>query len=77
LKVSAMASSRRISTYVGIALLGGVVGAVVGVLMAPGPGDQIRRRLVSRPIDDQETLLRRAEMAYELLADELDLPANA
>jgi len=45
--------------------------------MAPGPGDQIRRRLVSRPIDDQETLLRRAEMAYELLADELDLPANA
>ena len=72
-----MASSRRISTYVGIALLGGVVGAVVGVLMAPGPGDQTRRRLGGRRIDDQKTLLRRAEMAYELLADELDLPANA
>jgi len=29
------------------------------------------------PSMTRRTLLRRAEMAYELLADELDLPANA
>jgi gas vesicle protein len=72
-----MVTARRTSTYVGVALLGGVVGAIVGLLMAPGPGDETRRRIARRSIDDQESLLRRAEMAVELLADEADLPVSA
>ena len=69
--------ARRTSQYVGIALLGGVVGAFVGLLMAPAPGDETRRRIARRSIEDQELLLRRAEMGMDLLWDELDLPASA
>lgn len=72
-----MMIGRRMSTYVGVALLGGMVGAMVGLLMAPGPGDETRRRIARRSIDDQESLLRRAEMAAELLTDEIDLPVSA
>jgi len=72
-----MTIARRTSTYVGVALLGGVVGAVFGLLMAPGPGDETRRRIARCSIEDQELLLRRAEMGMDLLWDELDLPASA
>ena len=68
---------RRTSTYVGVALLGGVVGALLGLLVAPGSGDETRRRIARRSIEDQELLLRRAEMGMDLLWDELDLPASA
>jgi len=70
-------SARRTSTYVGIALLGGVVGAVVGLLVAPGPGDETRRRIARYSIEDQERLLRLAEMGSDVLKDEVDLPASA
>ncbi|HXY40564.1 MAG TPA: YtxH domain-containing protein [Vicinamibacteria bacterium] len=69
--------ARRTSQYVGVALLGGVVGAFVGLLMAPAPGDETRRRIARRSIEDQELLLRRAEMGMDLPWDELDLPASA
>ncbi len=69
--------ARRTSTYVGVALLGGVVGAVLGLLVAPGPGDETRRRIARRSIEDQELLLRRAEMGMDVLWDESDLPASA
>jgi len=72
-----MTMGRRTSTYVGVALLGGMVGAVLGLLVAPGPGDETRRRIARRSIEDQELLLRRAEMGMDLLWDELDLPASA
>jgi gas vesicle protein len=72
-----MMSGRWTRTYVGIALLGGVVGAVIGLLVAPGPGDETRRRLSRRSPEDLETLLRRAEMAADLLVEERDLPASA
>ena len=64
-------------TYVGVALLGGVVGAVLGLLMAPAPGDETRRRIARRSIEDQETLLRRAEMGMDVFWDDFDLPASA
>ena len=70
-------SARPANGYVGMALLGGLVGAAVGLLMAPAPGTVTRRRVVGRSSEDREVLLRRAEMAAELLADELDLPASA
>jgi gas vesicle protein len=70
-------SARSANLYVGMALLGGLVGAAVGLLVAPAPGTETRRRVAGRFIEDQELRLRRAEMAAELLGDELDLPATA
>lgn len=72
-----MTMARRTSTYVGVALLGGAVGMVVGLLLAPESGDDMRRRIVRRSIEDQEMLLRRAEMGMDLPWDELDLPVSA
>lgn len=72
-----MTMGRRTSTYVGVALVGGLVGAMVGLLVAPGPGDETRRRIARRSIEDQERLLRLAEMGADLLTDDLDLPASA
>lgn len=72
-------SGRRASTYMGVAVLGGVVGAIVGLLMAPGAGDETRRRIARYSIEDQERLLRLAEMGSDsdLLGDDSDLPASA
>jgi len=64
-------------TYVGVALLGGVVGAIVGLMVAPGPGEETRRRMARHSIEDQERLLRLAEMGSDLLTEDLDLPASA
>ncbi len=69
--------ARRTSSYVGVALLGGVVGVLVGLMVAPASGDETRRRIARRSIEDQELLLRRAEMGMDLYWDELDLPASA
>jgi gas vesicle protein len=59
--------------------VGGVVGAIVGLLVAPGPGNETRRRIARYSIEDQERLLRLAEMGSdsELLGDDTDLPASA
>ena len=72
-------SGRRAITYIGIAVVGGVVGAIVGLLVAPGPGDETRRRIARHSIEDQERLLRLAEMGSDsdLLGDDSDLPASA
>jgi gas vesicle protein len=72
-----MVSARRTRTYVGVALLGGVVGAIVGLLVAPGPGEETRRRIARYSIEDQERLLRLAEMGADVLNDDIDLPASA
>lgn len=72
-----MTIARGTSTYVGVALLGGVVGVLVGLLVAPAPGNETRRRIARRSIEDQELLLRRAEMGIDLPWDELDLPVSA
>jgi gas vesicle protein len=72
-----MRSGRRTSTYVGVALLGGVVGAIAGLLMAPGPGEDTRRRIARHSIEDRERLLRLAEMGSDLLNDDSDLAASA
>jgi gas vesicle protein len=60
-------------------MVGGVVGAIVGLLVAPGPGDETRRRIARHSIEDQERLLRLAEMGSDsdLLGDDSDLPASA
>jgi gas vesicle protein len=71
-------NARLANRYIGLALLGGLVGAALGLLMAPARGTEIRRKVVGRStVEDQELLLRRAEMAAELPEDELDLLASA
>jgi gas vesicle protein len=71
-------SARFASTYVGLALLGGLVGAAVGLLVAPAPGTETRRKVVGRSsVEDREQLLRRVEMAAELPLDDFDLAAIA
>jgi gas vesicle protein len=72
-----MTNGRRTSTYVGVALLGGVVGAMVGLLMAPGPGEDTRRRIARHSIEDQERLLRLAEMGSDMLYADDELAASA
>jgi gas vesicle protein len=72
-----MTMARRTSTYVGVALLGGVVGAICGLLVAPGPGEETRRRIARHSIEDQERLLRLAEMGSDVLTDDVDLAASA
>jgi hypothetical protein len=72
-----MGIARRTSTYVGVALLGGMVGAIFGLLVAPGPGQEIRRRMARQSIEDQERLLRQAEMGSDLFTDDFDLAASA
>jgi gas vesicle protein len=78
MEVERSMSARLANRYVGLALLGGLVGAAVGLLVAPAPGTETRRKVVGRSsVEDQELLLRRAEMAVELPEDEFDLPATA
>lgn len=72
-----MTNGRRTSTYVGVALLGGVVGAIVGLLVAPGPGEDTRRRIARHSIEDQERLLRLAEMGSDMLSVDDELAASA
>jgi gas vesicle protein len=72
-----MTIARRTSTYVGVALLGGAIGLMAGLLIAPAAGNDTRRRIARRSIEDQELLLRRAEMGMDLPWDELDLPVSA
>jgi gas vesicle protein len=60
-----------------VALLGGVVGAIVGLMVAPRPGIETRRRIARHSIEDQERLLRLAEMGSDLFTEDLDLPASA
>jgi gas vesicle protein len=72
-----MTSGRRTSAYVGVALLGGMVGVMLGLLVAPGPGEETRRRIVRHSIEDQERLLRLAEMGSDVLTDDIDLAASA
>ena len=72
-----MTSARRTSTYVGVALLGGVVGALLGLIVAPGPGDETRRRIARHSIEDRERLLRLAEMGSDVLSDDAELAASA
>jgi len=72
-------SGGRTSTYVGVAVVGGLVGALFGLMVAPGPGVETRRRIARHSIEDQERLLRLAEMGADtdFLGDDSDLPASA
>jgi len=60
-----MTRGRRTLTYLGMALLGGAVGAAIGLLSAPAPGRQTRRRLA----DGAEGLFERSQHVVHGVAD--------
>jgi gas vesicle protein len=62
-----MTSGGRTLTYVGIALVGGVAGALVGLLTAPARGIETRRRLG----DGADAVVRSGHYALEGVADYL------
>lgn len=67
-----MTSGRRTRTYVGIGLLGAVAGAMAGLLLAPGPGRETRRRLGQKLAEEKEALVRRGQLAMEGVTDALE-----
>jgi gas vesicle protein len=67
-----MESGRHTLTYVGIGLLGAVAGAVAGLLLAPAPGRDTRRRLGQRLAEEKEALVRRGQLAVEGVTDVLE-----
>ena len=66
-----MSSGSRNVTYMGIGLLGAVVGIVAGLLVAPAPGRETRRRLTRRIGEEKDALLRRGHLAMEGVTDYL------
>ena len=64
-----MTSGRRARTYVGIGILGAVAGAVAGILLAPAPGRDTRRRVGQRLAMEKDALVRRGQLAVEGVTD--------
>jgi len=54
------------------ALVGMAVGAAVGLLAAPAPGDETRRRLTRRFEEETDALLQRGERVVNGLSHMLD-----
>lgn len=57
--------SRRNLTYAGIALAGGALGAVVGLLVAPASGRETRKKLARSLGDRKDALIRRGHQAAD------------
>jgi gas vesicle protein len=66
-----MSKGNGSATYVGIGLLGAAVGIVAGLLVAPAPGRETRRRLTRRIGEEKEALLRKGQLAVEGVSDYL------
>lgn len=49
--------------YLGAALAGGALGALLGLLVAPAPGRETRRKLARRIAEEKEALLRKGQRA--------------
>ena len=67
-----MRSGRRTGTYVGIGLLGAVAGAVAGILLAPAPGRDTRRKVGQRLAMEKDALVRKGQLAVEGVTDVLE-----
>ena len=67
-----MRSGRRTGTYVGIGLLGAVAGAVAGILLAPAPGRDTRRKVGQRLAMEKDSLVRKGQLAVEGVTDVLE-----
>ena len=67
-----MRSGRRTGSYVGIGLLGAVAGAVAGILLAPAPGRDTRRKVGQRLAMEKDSLVRKGQLAVEGVTDVLE-----
>lgn len=72
-----MANGRSSFTYVGIGLLGAAVGIIAGLLVAPAPGRETRRRLSRRIGEEKDALLRQGHLAVEGVTDYLQDTASS
>jgi gas vesicle protein len=63
---------RRQMTYLGLGLLGGLVGATAGVLLAPASGRELRRRLSHRLAEEKEALLEKGHLAFEGVTESIE-----
>jgi gas vesicle protein len=66
--------SKRAWQYLGFALAGGAVGAVVGLLTAPASGYETRRRLTERIDEEKEALLSSGNWFIEEVRDYVSDP---
>jgi gas vesicle protein len=57
--------SRKNLTYLGVALAGGALGALVGLLAAPYTGRETRRRLGRAVRDRRDAIIRRGYQAVD------------
>lgn len=57
--------SRKNLTYLGIALAGGVAGALIGLLAAPYSGRETRRRIARTIGDRKDAIIRRGHQAAD------------
>jgi len=48
----------RNAKYVGVAVAGGLVGAALGLLLAPASGQETRRRMARRMAEEKDALVR-------------------
>jgi gas vesicle protein len=72
LRRTIMTSGRYTRTYVGIGILGAVAGVVAGILLAPAPGRDTRRRVGQRLALEKDALVRRGQLAVEGVTDVLE-----
>ena len=66
-----MSRERQGFTYIGMGLLGAAVGIVAGLLVAPAPGRETRRKLSRRIGEEKDALLRQGHLAMEGVTDYL------
>ncbi len=63
--------SRKNLTYLGIALAGGAMGAVLGLLSAPYSGRETRKRIARSIGDKKDAIIRRGYQARDGVSDYL------
>ena len=60
-----MPKNGRSLKFLGVALAGGAVGAALGLLLAPAPGRETRRKIARSLGDGKDALIRRGHQAKD------------
>ena len=59
----------RNETYLGLVLVGATIGAVAGLLLAPAPGRETRRKLARRIVDEKDAAARSSRRAIDYVQE--------
>jgi len=62
----------RNAKYLGLALAGGAIGALAGLLLAPAPGRETRRRLSRKISEERQALVRTGHRAADYVQERFD-----